>query len=131
VGGAATVRFAHNAERQFAALLDFYGVRWAYEPRTFVLERHPDGRPRCAFTPDFHLPDFDLFIELTTLRQELVTRKNAKVRQLRALHPEVRVKVLYRRDYLHLGARFGLEPPQQRRLGVDPPDGEREAVGAG
>jgi hypothetical protein len=115
VGGPAPVRFAHNAERQFAHLLDFYGVAWAYEPHTFVLDRHPDGRPRCAFTPDFLLPDFDLYIELTTLRQALVTRKNAKVRRLRQLQPEIEVKVLYHRDYLHLGARFGLELPQQAR----------------
>jgi integrase len=113
MGPADSVRFAHNAERQLADLLDSYGVRWAYEPRTFVLDRHPDGRPRWAFTPDFHLPDFDLYIELTTLRQALVTRKNAKVRRLRELHPEINVKVLYARDYEHLGARFGLEPAEQ------------------
>lgn len=107
------VRFAHNAEQQFASLLDFYGVRWAYEPRTFVLDRHPDGRPKRAFTPDFYLPDFDLYIELTTLRQALVTRKNAKVRRLQELHPHLRVKVLYARDYEHLGARFGLAPAEQ------------------
>jgi hypothetical protein len=113
VGRADRVRFAHNAERQFASLLDFYGVRWAYEPRTFVLDRHPDGRARRAFTPDFYLPDFDLYLELTTLRQSLVTRKNAKVRCLRELHPDVTVKVLYARDYEHLWARFGLEPAEQ------------------
>jgi hypothetical protein len=117
VGG---VRFAHNAERQFANLLDFYGVRWAYEPRTFVLDRHPDGRPRWAFTPDFFLPDFDLYIELTTLRQSLVTRKNAKVRRLRELHPDINLKVLYARDYQHLGARFGLEAPEQGAPAADP-----------
>jgi len=92
-------------------------VEWAYEPRTFVLDRRPDGRCRRAFTPDFHLPEFDLYLELTTQRQPLVTRKNAKVRRLRELYPEVRIKVLYERDYLHLGARFGLDPPEQRRAG--------------
>ncbi len=120
MGQADRIRFAHNAERQFAKLLDFYGVRWAYEPRTFVLDRHPDGRARRAFTPDFFLPDFDLFIELTTLRQALVTRKNGKVRRLRELHPEVNLKILYARDYQHLGARFGLEPPEQAGAGADP-----------
>jgi hypothetical protein len=120
VGEAGSVRFAHNAERQFANLLDFYGVRWVYEPRTFVLDRHPDGRPRRAFTPDFHLPDFDLYIELTTLRQSLVTRKNAKVRRLRELHPEITIKVLYAGDYQHLGARFDLEPPEQGAPTRDP-----------
>jgi hypoxanthine phosphoribosyltransferase len=120
MGGAAEVRFAHNAERQLATLLDFYGVRWVYEPRTFVLDRHADGRARRAFTPDFFLPDFDLYIELTTLRQALVTRKNGKVRRLRELHPEVNLKVLYARDYQHLGARFGLEPPEQASPAADP-----------
>jgi hypothetical protein len=126
VGAAEEIRFAHNAERQFAKLLDFYGVRWAYEPRTFVLDRHPDGRARCAFTPDFHLPDFDLYIELTTQRQALVTRKNGKARRLRELHPEVNLKVLYARDYQHLGARFDLEPPEQ---GVPAPDPVVPAAG--
>jgi hypothetical protein len=105
--------FAHNAEAQVAKLLDFYGVAWEYEPRTFDLDWDDDGRVTRAFTPDFYLPDHDLFIEVTTLRQELVTRKNAKVRRLRALHPDVNVKVLYQRDYLGLLAKYGLEEPEQ------------------
>lgn len=108
------VRFAHNAERQFAKLLDFYGIAWDYEPTTFVLERDVAGRPVKAFTPDFHLPEHDLYIELTTLRQDLVTKKNAKVRRLRELRPEIRVKVLYGRDYHHLLGKYGLEAPEQR-----------------
>lgn len=108
------VCFAHNAERELARLLDFYGIAWDYEPVTFVLERFDDGRPRRAFTPDFFLPNFGCFVELTTLDQRLVTRKNAKVRRLRELHPDVQVKILYQRDYLHLLVKFGLEQPQQR-----------------
>lgn len=107
------VDFAHNAERQFAALLDFYGVDWAYEPRTFVLAEGADGLPTMAFTPDFHLPDANVYVEITTLRQRLVTRKNRKVRLLRERHPEVEVRVLYQRDYLELIAKYGLEAPSQ------------------
>jgi hypothetical protein len=107
------VRFAHNSERQFAKLLDFYGIEWEYEPRTFTLERDNQGRPMQAFTPDFYLPAYDLYIEITTLNQRLVTKKNRKARRLRELHPEVRVKVLYQRDYLHLLVKYGLEPPSQ------------------
>jgi hypoxanthine phosphoribosyltransferase len=116
------VRFAHNSERQFAKLLDFYGIEWEYEPRTFTLERDRDGRPAQAFSPDFYLPAYDLYIEITTLNQKLVTKKNRKARRLRELHPEVRIKVLYQRDYLHLLVKYGLEPPSQLsdRLG----DGE-------
>jgi hypothetical protein len=108
-----TVRFAHNSERQFAKLLDFYGIEWAYEPRTFTLERDRDGRPAQAFSPDFYLPAYDLYIEITTLNQKLVTKKNRKARRLRELHPEIRIKVLYQRDYLHLLVKYGLEPPSQ------------------
>ncbi|GAC1381008.1 MAG: hypothetical protein NVSMB4_09700 [Acidimicrobiales bacterium] len=107
------IRFAHNSERQFARLLDFYGVAWEYEPTTFVLERDDEGRPVLAFSPDFYLPAYDLYIEITTLNQKLVTKKNRKVRRLAELHPEVSVKVLYQRDYLNLLVKYGLEPPSQ------------------
>lgn len=66
-----------------------------------------------AFTPDFYLPAYDLFIEITTLNQRLVTKKNRKARRLRELHPSVNIKVLYQRDYLHLLVKYGLEPPSQ------------------
>jgi hypoxanthine phosphoribosyltransferase len=107
------VAFAHNSERQFATLLDFYGIAWQYEPVTFTLELDSQGNTTQAFTPDFYLPDYDLFIEITTLSQKLVTKKNQKVRRLKELHPDVRIKILYQRDYLNLLVRFGLEPPSQ------------------
>ena len=106
-------RFAHNSERQFAKLLDFYGIEWEYEPRTFVLEWDHDGNPQQAFSPDFYLPAFELYIEITTLNQKLVTKKNRKVRRLRELHPNVKVKIFYQRDYLALLVKYGLEPPSQ------------------
>ena len=100
----ALVGFAHDSERRFAAMLDFYGVEWQYEPRTFVLDEDA-GSVRCAFTPDFYLPAFDLYVELTTLRQKLVTKKNRKVRQLRERYPDVHLRVLYQRDIAAVLAR--------------------------
>jgi hypothetical protein len=88
-------------------------VVWEYEPRTFTLESDRAGNPVQAFTPDFHLPAYDLFIEITTLNQKLVTKKNRKARRLRETYPEVQIKVLYQRDYLHLLVKYGLEPPSQ------------------
>jgi len=102
-------RFAHNSERQFAKLLDFYGVMWEYEPRTFVLERDSEGNPAQAFTPDFYLPAYDLYIEITTLNQKLVTKKNKKVRRLRELYPDCKIKIFYQRDYLALLQKYGLD----------------------
>gem|GEM_PF-222869 len=108
-----SVRFAHNSERQFARLLDFYEVAWEYEPVEFTLEWDRQGVAIQAFRPDFYLPAYDLYIEITTLNQKLVTKKNRKVRRLRELHPEVQVKILYQRDYLNLLVKFGLEEPSQ------------------
>ena len=107
------MRFAHNSERQFAKLLDFYGVVWEYEPRTFTLETDRTGNPVQAFTPDFYLPAYDLYIEITTLNQKLVTKKNRKARRLVELHPEINIKLIYQRDYLQLLVKYGLEPPSQ------------------
>ena len=108
-----TITFAHNSERQFARLLDFYRVEWEYEPTAFPIEWDAAGRPLQHFRPDFYLPGFCLYIEITTLNQRLVTKKNRKVRRLRELYPDVRIKVLYQRDYLSLLAKYGLEPPSQ------------------
>ena len=107
------ITFAHNSERQFARLLDFYRVEWEYEPTAFPIEWDAAGRPTQQFRPDFYLPGFRLYIEITTLNQRLVTKKNRKVRRLRELYPDVRIKVLYQRDYLSLLAKYGLEPPSQ------------------
>ena len=94
-------------------MLDFYAIDWEYEPRTFVLRRDRDGKPVQAFTPDFYLPAYDLYIEITTLNQKLVTKKNKKARRLREQYPDVEIRVLYQRDYLHLLVKYGLEPPSQ------------------
>jgi hypoxanthine phosphoribosyltransferase len=102
-------RFANEAELECAKILDYYGVPWDYEPRTFVLERDEDGRVAEAFTPDFYLPEQDLFLEVTVMKQSLVTRKNRKLRKLRRLHPEVRVKLFYKRDIERLAQRYGLD----------------------
>ncbi len=104
-------------------MLDFYAIAWDYEPRTFTLAWDRDGRPAQAFTPDFYLPAYDLYIEITTLNQKLVTKKNRKARRLRELHPEVEIRVLYQRDYLHLLVKYGLEPPSQLVAAGAPEDG--------
>ena len=101
-------RFAHESEQRFARILDFYGVVWEYEPVEFALEWDDDGRPTAGFRPDFWLPQPGLFVEVTTLNQRLVTKKNGKVRRMGQLYPDVRVTVLYQRDTLALLAKYGL-----------------------
>ena len=100
--------FANEAEFECAKIFDYYGIPWEYEPRTFVLEEDAEGRVTEAFTPDFYLPDQDLYIELTVMKQSLVTRKNRKLRKLRRLYPDVRIKLFYERDFERIASRYGL-----------------------
>jgi hypothetical protein len=102
-------RFAHASERQFARLLDFYAIAWEYEPTSFDIDWDAEGQVTQRFTPDFYLPEFDLYIEITTLNQNLVTKKNRKVRRLRERYPEITCKIFYQRDYLSLVTKYDLE----------------------
>jgi hypothetical protein len=106
--GSEPPRFANPAELEYAKILDWYGIPWLYEPTTFVLERGEDGRVTEAFSPDFYLPEQDLYLEVTVMKQSLVTRKNRKLRKLRQLYPEVKIKLFYERDFERLAARYGL-----------------------
>jgi hypoxanthine phosphoribosyltransferase len=99
----------NSAERELALLLDFYGIPWEYEPRSFVLEEDEDGRVLEAARPDFYLPEQDLYVELTTMKQSLVTRKNRKIRKLRERYPEIRVKLFYKRDFERLVQKYGFD----------------------
>jgi hypothetical protein len=99
--------FAHASEAELARILDFYEVRWHYEPDTFPIGWTLDGEVVESFSPDFYLPDFDLYVELTTLKQSLVRKKNRKLRRLRELYPDVRIKLFYARDFRALLLKFG------------------------
>lgn len=102
--------FGHPVERAFAELLDAHGIRWEYEPHFFPLETDADGNVLAAVVPDFYLPDLDVYVECTVMRQPLTTRKNAKLRKLSARHGVV-ATILYRRDFERLRDEYGLVLP--------------------
>jgi hypothetical protein len=101
-------QFVNQAEVECARLLDFYGLAWEYEPHSFVLEADENGRVLEAFTPDFYLPEQDLYLEVTVMKQSLVTRKNRKIRKLRERYPDVKIKLFTRRDFERLDHKYGL-----------------------
>jgi hypoxanthine phosphoribosyltransferase len=99
--------FAHASEAELARILDFYAVRWSYEPDTFPIAWNLDGDVIESFSPDFYLPDVELYVELTTLKQKLVRKKNRKLRRLRELYTDIRIKLFYARDFRMLLLKFG------------------------
>jgi len=111
-------RFAHPIEEEFARILDFYNIRWVYEPRTFALDWDENGNVTLAFTPDFYLPDQDLYIELTTLRPSLANQKNYKQRRMAELYPDVNLILLKRKDIRNLMIKFGIDQQAQKIIGT-------------
>lgn len=118
-------QFAHPVEEEFARILDFYHIAWDYEPRTFALEWDKAGKVIMAFTPDFYLPDQDLYIELTTLRPSLATHKNYKQRRMAELYPEVNLILLKRKDIRNLMVKFGLDHHAQKIIGTQAQKGSQ------
>jgi hypothetical protein len=119
------IHFAHPSEEEFSHILDFYKLDWDYEPRTFPLVRDAEGNVTEAFTPDFYLPQQDLYVEITTLRQELVTKKNQKLRRLRELYPEIDIKLFYRRDFGRLLEKYELVGERGGLIGQEALKGHR------
>ena len=113
-----TIPFANESEQEFARILDFYKIRWEYEPTTFPIAWDEEGYVRESFTPDFYLPDYGIFIELTTMKQSLVTKKNRKVRFFEKHYPNIPIKLFYGRDYKALLVKFGISP---NNIGADRP----------
>jgi len=103
------ITFVHPSEEQFARILDFYQIPWEYEPRTFPLRWDEQGNVLEAFSPDFYLPEQDLYIELTTMAQRLITKKHRKLRRLKELYPNINIKLLNRADLKQMMFKYGLD----------------------
>jgi hypoxanthine phosphoribosyltransferase len=106
--GADPPRFANDAEVECARILDYHGIAWEYEPHSFILEQDEDGRVLEAFTPDFYLPEQDTYLEVTVMKQSLVTRKHRKIRKLRERNPDIKIKLFTRRDFERLSRKYRL-----------------------
>jgi hypothetical protein len=100
-------RFAHASEAEMARILDFYDVRWEYEPTTFPILWNLEGDVVESFAPDFYLPELEVFLEMTTLKQRLVRKKNRKLRRIRELYPDIKIKLFYARDFRAMMLKYG------------------------
>lgn len=112
-------RFAHASEAELARILDYYKVEWLYEPHVFPICWNTDGAVVESFAPDFYLPELEMYLELTTLKQSLVRRKNRKLRRLRELYPMLRIKLFYARDFKALLLKYGRLGAAASLIGID------------
>jgi hypoxanthine phosphoribosyltransferase len=121
-------QFSHPSEVEFAELLDYYGIPWEYEPHTFILEEDKEGNLVEAFSPDFFLPEQDLYVEVTTMRQKLIRKKNRKIRRLRERYPHVNIKLFTRHDFRTLLAHWGMSERHDELIGQEALNRESEST---
>lgn len=114
-----TPNFIHPVEEVFARILDFYGIAWLYEPKTFPLEWGDKGSVTFAFSPDFFLPEQNLYVELTVLRPKLSQKKNRKLKLMKELYPEINIKLFKRRELRNMMVRFGLNEEADKIFGAE------------
>lgn len=111
--------FVHPIEAEFAQILDYYGIEWEYEPHTFALAWDANGNVTEAFSPDFYLPQQELYVELTTMRPKLITNKNRKLRRLRELYPHINIKLFKRSDLRDMMLKYGVDEHAVTLVGTD------------
>jgi hypoxanthine phosphoribosyltransferase len=114
-----SITFVHPIEAEFARILDYYGIEWEYEPHTFALTKDDDGKITEAFSPDFYLPQQELYVELTTMRPKLITKKNRKIRRLQELYPHINVKLFKRSDLRDMMIKYGIDEQAESLLGTE------------
>ena len=87
------MKFAHYSEKLFSEHLELFNITWIYEPRSFPL-KWGSGSIKMMFTPDFYLPDYDIYIEITTMNQKLITKKQKKIKLAKKLYPQYNFKLI-------------------------------------
>lgn len=101
--------FGHQSEKEFAKILNMHHIKWEYEPSEFPLEWDPEGNVIMAFRPDFYLTEHNTYVELTTMKRKYTTEKNKKVRLLKKLYPNIKIKIVYKKDFEQLAEKFELD----------------------
>lgn len=96
------IAFKNETEEEFARILSLYNIEWLYEPKTFPVEWDAEGNVTMAISPDFYLPKFNLYLELTTMDQRYVTKKNKKMRLVKELYPGTNIRIVYKKDFNEL-----------------------------
>lgn len=87
-----SIYFYSRWEANMARLYIYLGVAWEYTPRSFDI----GGQ---SYTPDFYLPKTDTYVEIKNFWGEYSRIRDEK---FRATHPELRLKVILKEQYLEL-----------------------------
>ena len=90
--------FAHKSEEIFAEHLNLFGIDWVYEPVSFPL-KWGSGSIKMMFTPDCYIPSLDVYVEITTMNQNLITKKSKKIKKAKKLYPDKNFKLINEQQF--------------------------------
>jgi hypothetical protein len=120
------VEFVYDWEREFSEVLDVYGMLWRYKPRTFAVEWDEEGNFVDSFTPDFYLPEHDLYVELAPWGYGDFGMNVRKVRMLRDLYSAIKIEVIAGRDYKRVAGWLSELRPRGNRPTANRSEGRRK-----
>jgi len=90
------IYFYSRWEANIARLFNYLGIKWIHQPRTFDLGSQ-------NYTPDFYLPDYNVYIEVKNF---LWKYSRIRDRKFRKLYPDINLILLLKKDYLKLEKKY-------------------------
>lgn len=87
-----TTYFYSRWEANLARLFNRFCITWVHQPETFDLHGQ-------RYTPDFYLPEYDLYIEVKNF---LAPYSKDRDEGFRRLYPKVDLKLLLKEEYLEI-----------------------------
>jgi len=91
-----TIYFYSRWEANIARLFNYSGIKWTYQQKTFDLGSQ-------NYTPDFYLPDGDIYIEVKNF---LWRYSKTRDRKFRKIYPGIKLTLLLKKDYLELEKKY-------------------------
>ena len=102
--------WGHPSEEKFACILDYKRIKWKYEPHMIVL-KEKNGITVKGFRPDFYLPDKDLYIEISTAKNQ--GKKNRKMTMVADLYPHINIILLTNKRLERIFKRYDFLWPEE------------------
>lgn len=87
-----TIYFYSRWEANIARLFNYSDIKWKHQPKIFDLKTQ-------TYTPDFYLPEYDMYIEVKNF---LWKYSEIRDRKFRKLYPDINLILLLKKNYLEL-----------------------------
>lgn len=88
--------FYSRWEANFARILNLLKIKWVFQPESFDLKFQ-------KYTPDFYLPEYDLYVEIKNFLSNYSAKRD---KAFRKLYPDKNLSLILRPEYTKLQSGF-------------------------